>query len=353
MIRGMKISQRPQLIGLAAFGLLVLVGIVFWLWNGQETRRYEREESAEESMNVVDCEYRSTLNGACVASAVAAHQPVVAVMIENHVAARPQSGLAAAEIVYEAPVEGNYSRFMALYPLDASVVKAGPVRSARPYFLDWLAEWPRPLYAHVGGSPDALDLIVDRTVFDLNEMTRGWYFWRSTDRSAPHNTYISSDLWQKAWVDYKGGTEPARTSWKFSTNSEWCKIDCVNNLKVDFLPPSYAAEWRYSTSTGRYGRWQIEGKHADQDGVHIMADTIVVQKVQEKVLDAVGRLGLATIGEGEAMVFSRGGVQVGRWRKSSLAAQTEWIDANGAPMTLAPGKIWIELVPQNGRATYE
>ncbi len=348
----MKKSQRPQLIGLGVFALLVMAGVIFWLWNGQEARRYERENDLEEAVIVPDCRYRSTLNGACVADATLAEQPVMAVMIENHVAARPQAGLAQAEIVYEAPVEGNYSRFMALYPLGTKVVKAGPVRSARPYFLDWAAEWPRPLYAHVGGSPDALDLIQARNMFDVNEMTRGWYFWRSSDRSAPHNTYISSELWQKAWADYKGGTDPARAKWVFATSTEWCKANCVSTVTVTFLAPAYEAEWRYNTSTGRYGRWQIEGKHVDQDGTQIEADTIVVQRVRAKVLDEVGRLEINTIGEGEALVFSRGAVHIGRWRKTSLNSQTEWISGDGSPMKLAPGKIWIEVVSQNGDVEY-
>lgn len=352
MRKNKKMLVRPQIIGAGAFCLLFLVGLGIWLWNGQEARRYERDNEVKPAVIADDCRYRSTLNGACVADATLVDQPVVTVMIENHVAARPQAGLAAAEIVYEAPVEANYTRFMALYPLSAKVVKAGPVRSARPYFLDWAAEWPRPLYAHVGGSPDALDLIVARNVFDLNEMTRGWYFWRSSDRSAPHNTYISSELWQKAWADYKGGTDPARAKWAFATDTEWCKTNCVSTITASFLPPSYAAEWRYNTSTGRYGRWQIEGKHADQDGTQIEADTIVVQRVHETVLDTVGRLDVDTIGQGEALVFSRGAVQIGRWRKTSLNSPTEWVSGDGSPMKLAPGKIWIEVVPQTGDVEY-
>lgn len=354
MITRMK-KQRPQLIGLVVFGILGLGGIGFWLWNGQSAVRYERENDLKPSVIApADCPYRSTLNGVCVSDLVSANQPVVAVMVENHVAARPQSGLAAASVVYEVPVEANYTRFLTLFPLNAVVQKVGPVRSARPYFLDWVAEWSRPLYAHVGGSPEALEIIKSRGVFDLNEMYRGWYFWRSTDRSAPHNTYISSDLWQKAWADYRGGTEPAKTKWVFATTTAWCTSDCVNTLKVDFLPPAYAAEWRYSTSTGRYGRWQIEGKHLDQDGVtQIKADTIVVQKVQETVTDEVGRLEIGTIGSGEALVFTQGRVQIGRWRKNSVDAQTEWVNEVGAPLVLSPGKIWLEIVPQTGRVRYE
>lgn len=348
-----KKNNLQQIIGLSALSSVLLAGILFWLWNGQEARRYERESVVKNTVIAPDCPYRSTLNGRCVSEKNLVDQPVVTVMIENHVDARPQSGLAAAEIVYEAPVEANYTRFMALFPLKAKVEKVGPVRSARPYFLDWWAEWSQPLYAHVGGSPDALELIEAREVLDLNEMYRGWYFWRSTDRRAPHNTYISSNLWQKAWTDYKGSSEPARARWTFATDTTWCTHDCVTKVTASFLPPSYRAEWRYNTSTGRYARWQIEGQHLDQNGTPIEADTIIVQRVRETVLDEVGRLAIDTLGGGEAAVFSRGQVQLGVWRKASVNSQTEWVSGDGSPLKLAPGKIWIEVVPQNGQMKYE
>ena len=55
----------------------------------------------------------------------------LAVTIENHTEARPQSGLSAADVVYEAVAEGGITRFMAVYLCNLSDVQVGPVRSAR------------------------------------------------------------------------------------------------------------------------------------------------------------------------------------------------------------------------------
>ena len=60
----------------------------------------------------------------------------LAVMVENHTEARPQSGLSSADVVYEAVAEGGISRFMALFYCNLSDTQVGPVRSARTYFLD-------------------------------------------------------------------------------------------------------------------------------------------------------------------------------------------------------------------------
>src|SRR3989338_6720523 len=81
----------------------------------------------------------------------------LAVMVENLVDIRPQSGLSRADIVYEALVEGGITRFMAVYTLTEPIVKIGPIRSARTYYVDWAEEYGG-VFAYVGGSPEALGL---------------------------------------------------------------------------------------------------------------------------------------------------------------------------------------------------
>ncbi len=292
------------------------------------------------------------LDGVCV-SAEEKKPRLVAVMIENHLDARPQSGLSKASIVYEAPVEANYSRFMAVFPIDADVPKAGPVRSARPYFLDWVREFGIPMYMHVGGSADALDILKNGNYFDFNEFWRGNYFWRSTDRYAPHNSYTSSENWTKGWEDFGKDTYTmSDESWVFGDVTS-CTIDCAELIVVSFLPPIYQAEWRYSSSTEKYLRYQLKKPHVDQDGTQIGADTIVVQYVETKVLDAELRIEMDTIGSGEARVFTKGNVVEGVWKKTSGDSKTRFYDSNGVEIPFTAGKIWIEVVNQLGDVEYK
>ena len=305
------------------------------------------------------CEFPRLLDGMCVDSLDETNPKLVAIMIENHVDARPQSGLAKASIVYEAPVEANYTRFMAIFPINTEVVaKVGPVRSARPYYLDWLREYGQDImYMHVAGSPDALSILrANNSIFNFDQFFNGPYFWRSTDRYAPHNVYTSSANWTKAWED-KGVKENTDfKSWNFS-DLENCGENnneiCINKITVSFLPPSYEAVWKYNTSTRKYARYQLEGRHFDQDGTAIEADTVIVQKVNSEVLDGYGRLKIDTIGSGEAIVFQNGYKEEGTWRKDSTTGRTEWLDLAGQPMSLKPGKIWIEVVNQRGDAKWE
>ncbi|MFH1947560.1 MAG: DUF3048 domain-containing protein [Candidatus Magasanikbacteria bacterium] len=321
---------------------------------------------------VEDCELRRLLDGVCVESKEEVNPRLIAVMIENHTDARPQSGLVDASIVYEAPVEANYTRFLAIYPADIEVEKAGPVRSARPYYLDWVSEYGDPMYMHVGGSNEALSLIKQYDIFDINEMTKGWYFWRSEDRYAPHNTYTSSEFWDKVLTDYDSRQPIAESQagwWTFVTSSPDHFIttsptnteNLVDEITVSFLPPVYEARWEFNSSTGKYDRFQMEGTHRDQDGRKIKADTIIVQHVSSQVLDEVGRIAIDTIGEGDVEVFYDGLVFIGTWKKEDRTSRTRFYSARGGSASggnevgeeikLKPGKIWIEVV--NGRGSVE
>ena len=118
---------------------------------------------------------------------------VYGVMIENSAEAWPLVGLDQAFLVIEAPVEANIPRFIAFFSDDQDVDKIGPVRSARPYYLDWNAEF-NAVYGHVGGSPEALDLLRSYGTYDLNEFYQGEYFYRQNGtRYAPHNVYTNSE----------------------------------------------------------------------------------------------------------------------------------------------------------------
>src|SRR3989338_917408 len=144
---------------------------------------------------------RRAIDGVLVAEGTKEAYPF-AVVIENSVDAWPLSGIGAANLVWEAPAEAGIPRLLAVFADGSDVKEIGPVRSARPYFVDWTEEF-HGLFGHVGGSPEALALLPSRDVFDVNEFSRGQFFWRSRARSAPHNVYTSSQKLQEVITRYQ------------------------------------------------------------------------------------------------------------------------------------------------------
>ena len=357
-VRGIQlpeINEARAMYYLAGAVSIVAIGLIAWFASAYlQKKTPEQADNAPPLPQQTACAFRRVLDGVCVENENSINPSLIAVMIENHHNARPQAGLADARVVYEAPVEANYTRFLALYPKDAQVKKAGPVRSARPYYLEWLNEWGRPLYMHVGGSPDALEQIKGDNILDMNEFYRGWYYWRDDAREAPHDAYTSSDLWQKAWDDYGSDADVSpTTSWRFE-DRELCAENCVYEITASFLPPVYEAVWKFNTSTGQYERYQMNEPHRDENGAPIIADTVIIQRVLSTTIDEIGRKRINTTGPGDVIVFRDGYMIEGFWRKDGARERTQFISASTSePIALKPGKIWIELVPQDGRIEYK
>ncbi len=129
---------------------------------------------------------QAPLSGLWVPEELTVKRPV-AVMIDNHYKARPQSGLSEAEIVYEILAEGRITRYMAVFQLNEPE-KLGPVRSARSYYIDKALEYD-PLYVHVGGSPQAFDDVVRLQMADMDGLASG-AFWRKQTQKKCHTMPI-------------------------------------------------------------------------------------------------------------------------------------------------------------------
>lgn len=279
---------------------------------------------------------------------------VFAVMIDNHEDARPQSGLDQAFLVIEAPVEGGIPRMMALFDAQTSVEKIGPVRSARPYFIDWAQEFDA-LYAHVGGSDEALEKIVSGGTFDLNEFSHGSSFWRALSRLAPHNAYTSSEL-LNAFLQNRNeagvAPEVLYESWKFKDPAEDRDLQAVSHVAVDFWAPTYRIDWNFDSATNRYLRSQNGTLDNTLEGNQVQADNVVLVVTDVDVLDGVGHRKIRTTGEGSAWVMQDGIVIEATWKKASASQRLRFYRGE-EEIGMNPGSTWIEVVPSVYDLTFE
>ena len=356
LVKRFKLKDSAQLMYLLSViivGVALLLGAWFFFLSsdGPSPSSIVRFES-EQRDNADDCDYHRLVDGMCVEEENDMNPPLVAIMVENHIHAQPLSGIADAAVVYEAPVEGSIPRLMAIYPLDSDVEKVGPVRSARPYYLDWVHEYGQMMYMHVGGSPEALERISAEGIFDMNEFSRGWYFWRSKDRGAPHNVYTAENLWNAAFERYgDADADTTFASWKFQ-KADRCQENCITDISLSYGGGAYTPEWTFNSSTMQYDRSEFRRTDRDQDGTAIVVDTVIVQYVDATVLDNIGRLGIDTIGSGDAVVFQGGHAIEGQWQKENRHDRTRWFDEDNEEIELNPGKIWVQVVSQFNNIEY-
>lgn len=296
--------------------------------------------------------FYSQLNGLKVDKANKDLLPV-AVMIDNHLEARPPAGIFQAKIVYEILTEATITRFLAIYDLSENLEKIGPVRSARPYFLDLVQEYGA-LYAHSGGSPAALERLKnDDLILNLDEFFgyNSGYFWRDSQRTAPHNLYTSSSLLAEAKNNYQFKSQDNFTTWKFKDGL--FSQTAIQEIKINYSETlSHQVIWKYLKNSNKYERWQANKRHLDDQGNIIETDNVVIQYAQAKILDEIGRQDIDLIGQGQVLVFRDGLTIKGQWQKDSVLARTVFYDESGQEIEFNRGQIWLEVVPQEMVISY-
>lgn len=267
----------------------------------------------------------------------------IAVMIDNEYNARPQSGLIDAEIVYEIPVEGNITRYMAIYHHN-HVDKIGPVRSARPYFIDKALEF-NSVYVHCGGSPQALQDLAALKVNTLNDLKGSPCFWRSKDRKMPHNLYTSTKLMREVMETNKFNNKTAPQYFKFS--EEFLDLDGKKTGAISFsYSKNYLVGYEYDEKDKLYYR-TINGKRLKdkETGKDIATTNIIVEKTTAKVVDDVGRLEVNNIGRGRGYYLTGGKLVEIEWSKSGRSERTIYKDLKGNEILMNKGVTWIQVVP--------
>lgn len=300
-------------------------------------------------------------------------QRPMAIMIENHLDARPQSGINEADIVYESVAEGGITRFMAVFYCDSSAqdLIVGPVRSARTYFLDWASEYGKyPLYVHVGGGntpnkANALGQIKDYGWYGGNDLNQFGLSikecWRDYNRlghqAATEHTmycstsklldvankrgYTSNDPKGDSWLKYF-------TPWKFGATPDGGTGKPATNISFDFWKDffQYTVKWDYDSASKTYLRSTGGSAHIDRDtNKQLATGTIILQFVTETgPIDEEKHMLYGTIGSGNAIIFSQGQAFTATWSKKSRLDRTIFKDAKGKDFQFVPGKIWVEIL---------
>jgi hypothetical protein len=281
---------------------------------------------------------------------------VFGAMIDNHVDARPQAGIDKAFLVIEVPVEAGIPRILALFDANAEVERIGPIRSARPYFIDWNNEFDA-LYAHVGGSDDALEKIARNGTFDVNEYAHAGTYWRAPNRYAPHNTYTSSDR-LGAFLDAADARDRAPELlygvWTFKDPVDPAELsDASSYVSIEYWPPLYTVQWIFDARSNKYDRFQNGQSDITDEQVSVKADNVVVLVTDVKIIDSVGRRDVRTLGRGSAWVMQDGRVFDAIWEKPTVSERLRFYTTDGKEIAMNFGSTWIEVVASKEDIKFE
>jgi hypothetical protein len=308
------------------------------------------------------------LTGRPVPTKTIARRGVLAIKIDNAVPARPHIGLDKADVVYEEPVEGGITRFIALFQ-SRDVKTIGPIRSGRLADIDILRDYGRPILAYSGAAGYVSDALKRSDLILMRHGAFGSLFWRDRSRYGPHNLMSSTGaLYRNAPRrpllevpplfsfdrELPDAPTPSPSPSVLREPPAW---PSGRTVRVPFSSPAYTAVWRYDEVTGLYRRWHGSRRHKVVSGRQITAANVIVMKVRAATgtrRDGAGNTTpqLTLVGSGAATLL-RDGVRIrGTWHRASLGAHTTFVDTEGRPFVLAPGNSWIELLPTSRSASY-
>jgi hypothetical protein len=299
----------------------------------------------------------SLINGLPVDDEENLDRRVLAVKIDNHPEAQPQSGIDQADMVIELLVEG-ITRFITIWH-ETDVDYLGPERSGRPTDPTLLQAFNEPTFAISGAQPWVQSIIRSKNVYLIGEVHPATF--RISSRSAPHNLYVDTSLLRE-YADEREYPDmpPFGPIWEFGEMP--LTAQAASSVTLDFTGGN-VVNWQWDPITRNWLRFvhDTESNTVDQEGVtaQIARPVLVALYVEQYTVYPPSGVsgspvpGEKTIGSGTAFVFANGRVVEGTWEREE---ETEWFtlrDEAGNIIPVPPGKVWVSLVSNSTGLTWE
>jgi hypothetical protein len=298
------------------------------------------------------------LSGMPLDDPAVADKVAIAVQVENHPLARPARNLSNADMVVEAPVEGDVTRFSAIFLCRPTDGLTGPIRSARYYEVD-LWQDLHILPVGFGASGGSLSRFAAAGMPYVNGITGQWpWFERHGTSFAPHNLYGDLEALRAAigkgdpidrLVDDVGTLRPP-----FTFDAD---VVLPEGHPVSAFVMQTNSYWRFGWSlTEADGSWtrQDAGKTVTDEvtGKPLTATSVIVQRVEEEVVFGDPDPGGNTrrlqhlVGDGDGTLYDQGKAIELHWSRPTAEDGTTWTYAeSGDPVVLPPGQVWWEIIP--------
>ncbi len=336
-------NPRTRTIVISVVGLLVVTGIAIGVvaatsGGGSKAATTTTTTTTIPATTTTVAVPTAPLTGLPDPSGASLTRPALSVKVENTPDARPQAGIDQADVVYEEVVEGNITRFVTIYNSTVPPV-IGPVRSVRAEDPDIV--WPiGGIFAYSGGAQVNVDAINAAPVHAVDEDGAGAAMQRNEPsqppRQAPHNLY---GLGPALFALGGKPVPPPPLFQYFIAGAPRATGQGVLGMHIGFQA-GYDPSYTFDGATDTWKRF-LDGQPSTVVGGAQIAPANVVVQFTPYTGEAEGQ----TVGSGDVWVFSDGTVRVGKWNRPDKTQPARYVDNNGVPILLRPGRTWVELLP--------
>ena len=301
---------------------------------------------------------KSRLTGLWIPEETAIYRPY-AIMINNIKVASPQSGLSAADILYEALVEYGITRFMAVFEAQDAMAdttsRIGSIRSARHYYVS-LANELDAIYVHFGGTSYASDEIADAHVDEVDGIKGGlanWAFTRDEKIQSPHNVFLNFSIMLNEVFNSSLRSEWEHPEDKFFQFSEE-DVTPANGQKAEKVTIQFSQSVRpylvYDADNREYTRYQFGVLHQDANNDQpLVFKNIIIQYVKHtEISNGYLDLELENV-EGDGYYVTNGIAVPIVWKRNETANECHYYDQSGNRLEINVGKTYIAIYPDDYR----
>ena len=285
----------------------------------------------------------------------------VAVMVNNVSYAMPQYGVGQADIIFEIPVEGDATRFMALYGDYTQVPQICPIRSCR-YYFPALSQGFDAFYVN-WGIDDTMAAYLEALNMDQIEgiTNTGGLFGRDQDRlnqgySLEHTGYFDGTK-LVSYIESQGlrtdlNEDKKGPAFQFNGLEEQLKPEGSDCTSVQINFGAQSSQFTYDAENKVYlkqinGDAQVDGKTGEQ----LAFTNVFVLETDISVRDSVGHKEIDWDGGTDSVGYyvSNGGVQKITWSKdyNNESSYLRFYDESGQEISINRGKSYIALNYKN------
>ena len=295
--------------------------------------------------------FRSPINGLHPELETLLDRRGIAVKVDNHPEARPQSGIQNADGMIELLVEAGFTRLIAVFH-DNDTDYIGPIRSVRPTDSTLIPLLDVPL-AYSGGQPWVRDLFASRSIRLIGESA----MFRISSRVAPQNLYGDTSTFRT--VSDQRGYDDDPPRWLYDIGIWKFPDEAATEITIQWSTNTLV-RWVYED--GKYLRFYGNTPHRwrAEDGTEGQVSADVLVTLTGRAYTATPPSGVGTpvpatetVGSGRARVFAYGLVWVGTWERDEIDEPFRLISDDGSVAVVPPGVPWVSILPDIATLTYE